>query len=331
MPQREANARSLVLEPELIFIFVLLRDPGAFARDALTLVPACHNQDTKMEIYLADKAGFCFGVKRAISTAFQAAAGGNIYCLGPLIHNPQEVERLSGAGVRTVEDFSALKQGDSLIIRSHGVPPNDLARARDQGLTIIDLTCPFVGKAQRDAEALWKEGYQVVVVGEKKHPEVQSIVGYAGDTAVVLEKADDVEGTALQGRIGVVAQTTQSYSNFAEIVLRLLRLSKELKVFNTICSSTKERQESARILAERVDVMLVVGGRNSANTTRLLTVCRQEGKPTYHIEVADEIQSAWVKDAQKIGVTAGASTPDWILEAVIRKLQELGGTVHKKP
>ncbi len=282
-----------------------------------------------MEIFLADKAGFCFGVKRAISTAFEAASRGNVYCLGPLIHNPQEVERLSQAGVRTVETFASLKPGDFLIIRSHGVPPRLLAQARERGLNIIDLTCPFVGKAQRDAETLKKEGYQVVVIGEKKHPEVQSIAGYAGDTAVIVEKAEDMEGLQFQNRIGIVAQTTQSYGNFSQIVLKLLRLSKELKVFNTICNSTKERQEAARVLAGQVDLMLVVGGRNSANTGRLASVCKQEGKVTHHIEVADEIQPEWLQNVDKIGVTAGASTPDWVLESVIRKLQEQGGTVRR--
>jgi small subunit ribosomal protein S1 len=273
-----------------------------------------------MEIFLADKAGFCFGVKRAINTAFKAAGTGKVYCLGPLIHNPQEVDRLLEAGVRTVEDFSSLNPGDYLIIRSHGVPPLILAHARDKGLQIIDLTCPFVGKAQRHAELLQKEGYQVVVIGEKQHPEVQSILGYAGDDAVVVETVEDVEGMKFQLRLGVVAQTTQSYSNFSEIVLKLLSLSKELKVFNTICHSTKERQDAARVLAGQVDVMLVVGGRNSANTTRLVSVCRQEGKPTYHIEVADEIRPEWLKGAAKVGVTAGASTPDWVVEGVMKKL-----------
>jgi 4-hydroxy-3-methylbut-2-enyl diphosphate reductase len=282
-----------------------------------------------MEIFLADKAGFCFGVKRAINTAFEAADKGRVYCLGPLIHNPQEVKRLSQAGVATVEDFSSLKPGDFLIIRSHGVPPRVLVQARDKGLNIIDLTCPFVGKAQRDAEALKREGYQVVVIGEKKHPEVQSILGYAGDNAVVVEKAEDVEGLELQSRLGIVAQTTQSYGNFSEIVLTLLRLSKELKVFNTICNSTKERQEAARILAGQVDVMLVIGGRNSANTSRLVSVCVQEGKPTYHIEVAEEIQPEWLKGASKVGITAGASTPDWVVEGVLQKLTSQGGEVRR--
>ncbi|HEX9113033.1 MAG TPA: 4-hydroxy-3-methylbut-2-enyl diphosphate reductase [Nitrospirota bacterium] len=276
-----------------------------------------------MEIFLADKAGFCFGVKRAINTAYEAAGKGRIFCFGPLIHNPQEVERLSRAGIETMEDFSTLQPGDSLVIRSHGVPPRVLAEARDKGLTIIDLTCPFVGKAQRDAEALNKEGYQVVVVGEKKHPEVQSILGYAGDDSVVLETAADVDGTDLRPRVGVVAQTTQSYSNFSEIVLKLLRLSKELKVFNTICSSTKERQEAARVLARRVDVMLVVGGRNSANTTRLASLCREEGKPAYHIEVAEEIRPEWLEGISSVGVTAGASTPDWVVDGVLERLKAI--------
>jgi (E)-4-hydroxy-3-methyl-but-2-enyl pyrophosphate reductase len=277
-----------------------------------------------MEIFLADKAGFCFGVKRAINTAFEAVGKTRVYCLGPLIHNPQEVERLRKAGVETVEDFSTLNAGDTLIIRSHGVPPRVLTQARDMGLTIIDLTCPFVGKAQRHAEVLSKEGYQVVVVGEKKHPEVQSILGYAGENAVVVEAAKDLDGLKLQGRLGVVAQTTQSYGNFSEIVLTLLRISKELKVFNTICSSTKERQEAARILARQVDLMLVVGGRNSANTSRLADLCRQEGKPTYHIEVADEIKPEWLAGVKKIGVTAGASTPDWLVDGVIERLKAIG-------
>jgi len=280
-----------------------------------------------MDVYLADKAGLCFGVKRAINTAFEAAAKGRVYCLGPLIHNPQEVERLRQAGVQLVEDFSSLAQGDSLIIRSHGVPPGVLDEIRKKGLRIIDLTCPFVSKAQRDAEALHKDGYQVVIVGEKKHPEVQSIRGYAGDNAVVVETADDVEGMQFKNRLGIVAQTTQSYSNFSKIVLKLLRLSKELKVFNTICDSTQERQDAARVLAGKVDVMLVVGGRNSANTSRLVSVCQQEGKPTYHIEVADEIQTPWFDGVTKVGVTAGASTPDWVVEGVLEKLRsgKMGG------
>lgn len=276
-----------------------------------------------MEIFLADKAGFCFGVKRAINTAYEAAGKGRIYCFGPLIHNPQEVERLRRAGIETIDDFSLLQPGDTLVIRSHGVPPRVLAEARDRDLTVIDLTCPFVGKAQRHAEALSKDGYQVIVVGEKQHPEVQSILGHAGDDAVVLETAEDVDSMNLRSRLGIVAQTTQSYSNFSEIVLKLLRISKELKVFNTICSSTKERQEAARVLARQVDVMLVVGGRNSANTTRLASLCRQEGKPTYHIEVADEIRLEWLEGIASIGVTAGASTPDWVVEGVLEKLRTI--------
>ena len=279
-----------------------------------------------MEVILAEKAGFCFGVQRAINTAYKAAGKGKVYCLGPLIHNPQEVARLTEAGVETVEDLSSLKAGDSLIIRSHGVPPTILARAREQGLNVIDLTCPFVAKAQQHAEGLKKEGYQVVVIGEKKHPEVQGIMGYGGDNAVVLETPADIEQVTFEGRLGVVAQTTQSYGNFSEIVLRLLRLSKELKVFNTICSSTKERQDATRILASRVDVMIVVGGRNSANTSRLVSLCRESGKPTYHVEVVDEIRSEWLKGANRVGLTAGASTPGWVIDAVLKRLQAEGNT-----
>ena len=274
-----------------------------------------------VEVILADKAGFCFGVQRAISTAFQAAGTGRVFCYGPIIHNPQEVARLRAAGVETIEDFLPLQPGDSLIIRSHGVPPAVLAKALERGLKIIDLTCPFVAKAQQHAASLNREGYQVVVVGEKKHPEVQSILGHAGERAVVIESPEEVGQVPLDARIGVVAQTTQSYGNFSEIVLRLLRLSKELKAFNTICSSTKERQEAARILASQVDVMIVVGGRNSANTGRLVSLCRETGKPTYHVEVVDEIKESWFAGVSKVGVTAGASTPGWVIEAVVERLQ----------
>jgi (E)-4-hydroxy-3-methyl-but-2-enyl pyrophosphate reductase len=277
-----------------------------------------------MDVILAEKAGFCFGVQRAINTAFMAAGEGRVYCLGPIIHNPQEVARLKDAGVETIEDFSGLKPGDSLIIRSHGVPPTVLTRAREQGLAIIDLTCPFVAKAQQHADTLRKEGYQIVVVGEKKHPEVQSIMGYAGENSVVVETPEDMGQIPFQSRLGVVAQTTQSYGNFSEIVLRLLRLSKELKVFNTICSSTKERQDATRVLASRVDVMFVVGGRNSANTGRLVSLCREAGKPTYHVEVVEEIQSEWLKGVGTVGVTAGASTPGWVIDAVLKRLQAGG-------
>ncbi len=273
------------------------------------------------EVILADKAGFCFGVQRAINTAFQAAGEGRVFCYGPIIHNPQEVARLRAAGVETVEDFMSLLPGDSLIIRSHGVPPAVLEQARERGLKVIDLTCPFVAKAQKHAETLDKEGYQVVVVGEKKHPEVQSIVGHAGGRAVVIEAPEEIAHVTLGGRIGVVAQTTQSYGNFSEIVLRLLRLSKELKVFNTICSSTKERQEAARILASQVDVMIVVGGRNSANTSRLVSLCSETGRPAFHVEVVDEIKAEWIRGARRIGVTAGASTPAWVIDAVVNRLK----------
>jgi (E)-4-hydroxy-3-methyl-but-2-enyl pyrophosphate reductase len=277
-----------------------------------------------IEVILAEKAGFCFGVQRAINTAFKAAGEGKVFCLGPLIHNPQEVSRLRDAGVETVEDFSGLRSGDSLIIRSHGVPPTVLAQAREKGLTIIDLTCPFVAKAQQHAQSLSREGYRVVVVGEKRHPEVQSILGYAGEGSVVVERPEDIDQLRLQGRLGVVAQTTQSYGNFSEIVLRLLRLSNELKVFNTICSSTKERQDATRVLASRVDVMIVVGGRNSANTSRLVSLSREAGKPTYHVEVVDEIQSEWLKGTRTVGVTAGASTPGWVIDAVLERLRAEG-------
>jgi len=278
-----------------------------------------------MEIIQADNAGFCFGVKRAMKLAFEAAAESSkpIYTLGPLIHNPQQVEFLTQKGVHEAHDLKLLNPGDTLIIRSHGTSPAILEEARTRGLKIIDATCPFVVNAQNLAQRLHTEGYQVVIVGESDHPEVIGIMGFAENEAWVIEKASNVYNLPRKSRIGVVAQTTQSFDNFREVVSALLEKSDELKVFNTICHATTHRQEAALDIAKKVDLMIVVGGHNSANTTRLAHLCALSGVPTRHIETADELDASWLEDVAKVGVTAGASTPEWIIEDVIDKLQIL--------
>jgi small subunit ribosomal protein S1 len=276
-----------------------------------------------MKIILAENAGFCFGVKRAMKLAFEAASNAEspIYSLGPLIHNPQQVKQLSLKGVHEVSDFESLKTDDVLIIRSHGTTPLVLEKAKSKGLKIVDATCPFVINAQKLAQTLNFEGYQVVIVGEGDHPEVIGIMGFTENKAWVIDKASIVKELPDTKRIGVVAQTTQSFDNYQEVVSALLEKCSELKVFNTICNATTQRQEGAIELAKNVDLMIVIGGYNSANTNRLASLCKSSGIPTYHIETADELDGSWLKEVKTIGVTAGASTPEWIIDEVISRLE----------
>jgi 4-hydroxy-3-methylbut-2-enyl diphosphate reductase len=278
-----------------------------------------------MKVILAENAGFCFGVKRAMKLAFKSASNSKhpIYSLGPLIHNPQQVEQLSRKGVHEVSNLESLKSGDVLIIRSHGTTPSVLEEAQAKGLKIIDATCPFVINAQKLAQSLNSEGYQVVIVGEGDHPEVIGIMGFTENNAWVIDKAIAVQELPNSKRIGVVAQTTQSFDNFREVVSTLLEKCDEIKAFNTICHATTQRQEGAIELAKNVDVMIVVGGYNSANTSRLTSLCKSSGVPTYHIEIADKIDKSWLEGVKAVGVTAGASTPEWIINEVISKLKSM--------
>jgi len=279
-----------------------------------------------MEILLADKAGFCFGVKRAIKTAYDTARenAGEVGTIGPLIHNPQVVARLEEMGVHPVagvKDFP----GETLIIRSHGVPPSVYEAAEAAGIRLVDATCPFVKNAQDYARLLRKEGYRVVIVGDRNHPEVQGIMAYAGESVAVTVDAEDLRTLGKVRRIGVIAQTTIPLKRFQSVVARCLEIAGEVKVFNTICDATRVRQEEAQSIARRVDLMLVVGGRNSGNTTRLAELCRETGTRTMHLETMAEVDPAWLSGVEKIGITAGASTPEWIIREIVGKLHGLSG------
>lgn len=279
-----------------------------------------------MKISKARHAGFCFGVKRALEVAEQATQGKNlpIYTLGPLIHNQQVVDRLTGQGVQVAKQVVDVANG-TLIIRSHGVAEKTLLEAENRGLEVINATCPFVKKAQMHARELYENGYQVVVVGDKKHPEVVGIVGWTNDQALVVESPEEARTLPNYEKIGVVAQTTQIYSNFAQVVEILKDKCQEIKVHNTICNATGERQKATSDLAQEVDVMIVVGGTNSANTQKLARLCRVTGTPTYLIETAQDLQEEWFDGVQHVGITAGASTPDWIIEEVKTKMTEMNG------
>ncbi len=281
-----------------------------------------------MEIIIAKHAGFCFGVRRAVNIAERAVEdikNGPIYTDGPIIHNPQEVNRLKERGVipGTFEEF---KEGSTVIIRSHGIPPDRERALKNKGLNIIDATCPYVKAVHEAVTKLVKEGYFVVIIGEKNHPEVIGAYGYlkdAGGEGIIVETLEDIELVKDKEKVGVVSQTTQHEEFFKKIVGEIAIWIKELKIINTICNATSERQEGVYELAPKVDVMIVVGGKNSGNTRRLYNIAKSLNERSYHIETADELEEEWFKGANKVGITAGASTPDWIIESVRKRIKEI--------
>ena len=278
-----------------------------------------------MEIVLADAAGFCFGVKRALElttkTIGEVSPDTPIHTLGPLIHNPQVVAKLQEQGVKVMEQPGDAGSG-VVIVRSHGVAPKVMEELKALDYDVVDATCPFVQRAMRWAKQLKEEGYQVIIVGDRYHPEVQAILGYTDDTAHVVSTPQEIQKLPIAGRVGIIAQTTQSVSNFKECVNELVGKVEDLKAFDTICTATEQRQTSAWELAAQVDVMVVIGGRNSANTKRLAELCQEQGTATYHIETPEELQSQWFTGVQRAGVTAGASTPDWLIEGVLTRMSE---------
>lgn len=281
-----------------------------------------------MRVVVAQHAGICYGVERALKLAGEAAdAGGPVHTLGPLIHNPQAVQALRDRGVEVAASVDEVPRG-TLVIRSHGVDPAVIVAADAAGLSVIDATCPFVSTAQRHAADLAREGYAVVIVGEAEHPEVEGILAHAGGSALIVQRAEDLPVRLPSKRVGVVVQTTQSPSRLEEVVSALLGSVNELRVFNTICSATAKRQKAADELARTVDVMVVVGGRNSGNTTRLAEICRAVNERVYHVETADEVDPAWFTDAEVVGVTAGASTPDEQIAGVIAAIEALDDDVR---
>lgn len=278
-----------------------------------------------LEVMRAEYAGACYGVQRALDMTLKAAReSGSVCTLGPLIHNPRVVAELDGEGIHvahSVEEACA----DNVVIRSHGVVPQVIDELKARGAHVVDATCPHVMRAQKAAEKLAREARHVIVVGEAGHPEVEGISAHAlvaGGTCTIVGSAQDIPED-LAGPVGVVVQTTQSEAKLAEVVSELERRGLDLVVKNTICSATTQRQQSAIALAQKVDAMVVIGGRNSSNTTRLYEICAERCSKTFHIESADEIDPAWFAGCTTVGVSAGASTPDNQIEDVVRYLEQL--------
>lgn len=278
-----------------------------------------------MEVERASEMGFCFGVKRAIELVDRAARErGPLQTLGALVHNRQVVDRLAWCGVSVATSLDEIR-GGIVAITSHGVSPQVMEEVHSRGLEVIDATCPFVRKAQVVAQRLGKARFGVLVFGDAAHPEVRGVLGWAGEKATASLEVPQFD--ALPRRLGILCQTTQNQQRFSEFVARvashgLARLS-ELRIFNTICDATSKHQAAALELAERVDLMFVVGGQDSANTKHLAEICADTGVVTHHIETGAEIDPSWLRGHRRVGITAGASTPNEVIDGVELALDEL--------
>ena len=283
--------------------------------------------DQEMEILVADEAGFCMGVERALNMVMSAIAeeGGPIYTYGPLIHNPQVVKGLEALGVQVADNIEDIPQGSRVVIRSHGIGPSEMAILEKMDIELIDATCQFVVKAQRMASRLYHDGYMVLILGLKDHPEVKALMEYAEGEAIVASSLDELPVFhEPPEKLGVICQTTLNTEFFRKAIERLEGQVPDLVVKNTICDATAKRQEAARAIADEVDAMVVIGGRQSSNTRKLTDICRDRGVDTYHIETPEELRKGWLLGRKTIGVTAGASTPDWMIEEGIKAIQRFG-------
>ncbi len=273
-----------------------------------------------MRVFLADTAGFCMGVRRAVNLALKLTdkQTGGIYTIGPLIHNPQTIQMLESKGIAVINDISDVDSG-TIIIRAHGMTPEKQQSIVDSRLDYFDATCPLVVRIQNTIRRYAEMGYTVVIVGDKGHAEVDGLLGYADGRGVVVEKEEDLERIS-DSRLCIVAQSTQNRLFFEKTVNKLKKTGKDIKVFDTICDATTARQEEVRTLAGKVDAMVIVGGRNSANTHRLAEISRSLNVKTFHIESEKELDEKQIADCRNVGLTAGASTPNWVIEKVIDRL-----------
>lgn len=276
-----------------------------------------------MKIELASSYGFCFGVKRAIEIA-EEHRGAVTY--GPLIHNKDEINRLKeGFDIGLAEKFEEATESETVVIRTHGIPKHELSQLKAQDTKIIDATCPYVTTPQNIVARMSKEGYSIVIFGDREHPEIKGVVSYAEDPddAYIVLKPEELEGLPLKGKVAVVSQTTKKPEEFAMIVTALMKSRKEVRVFNTICNATFENQDAAAALAKRADVMIVIGGKHSSNTKQLHSICQRYCDESYLIENEKELDPAWFEDKTLCGISAGASTPDWIVQNVIDRISEM--------
>ena len=281
-----------------------------------------------MKVTLAKSAGFCFGVKRAVDMVYEQIEDAKerpIYTYGPIIHNEEVVKELAEKGVRVIaedEDPHGLEPG-TVIIRSHGVGRKVKEDLENAGFTIVDATCPFVQKIHRYVAKYAEEGYFVLMVGSESHPEVQGIIGWMpNDSYAVISTPQDLEDLALAGeKICIVSQTTFNYNKFQELVEIIRKKGYDILVLNTICNATEERQSEAAMIARDVDAMIVIGGKHSSNTQKLFEICKKECQDTYYIQTKEDLDLSVLQSISNVGITAGASTPNKIIEEVQKRCQ----------
>lgn len=280
-----------------------------------------------MNIKISEKAGFCFGVKRAMGLAWRELCDEHdkqTYALGPLIHNKQAVEKYEERGLITVDDIEEIPSDVKMIIRSHGVSKSIYDRAEEKGLDVVDTTCPFVKKIHDIVKENYDNGKKIILIGDKNHPEVIGINGWCKNTAITIKTIEEAEVLELNNDKSycAVAQTTMNLEVYRKIVEILKTKANDIEFNNTICSSTKARQEAARELASEMDCMIVIGGKHSSNTQKLVGICK-EVCPTFAIETRDDLDVEEIKKYENVGITAGASTPDWIIDDIIEFLKSL--------
>ena len=272
------------------------------------------------EVILAKSAGFCFGVQRAMDTVYAEADKKNVYTYGPIIHNTEVVNELESKGVKAVNDISEIPEPEksTVIIRSHGVSKAVYESIKNSGAKIVDATCPFVLKIHKIVKDASAEGDQIVIIGNEKHPEVEGIMGWSETPVHVVDTVEKAEKLKLDKskNVRVVSQTTFNYKKFQDIVEKIPKTRYDIFVLNTICNATQERQVEAKEIASQVDVMLVIGGKNSSNTQKLYEICRRECNKTYYIQTLDDLNPECISSACNVGITAGASTPNNIIEEV---------------
>ncbi len=272
-----------------------------------------------MKVFIARPCGFCFGGKRTVDIANNI---GNAYTLGPLLHNEQLVEKLRQKGVVPLSFEELIKKKPcKVIIRAHGVPVSQIKELEDKGFDVIDGTCPNVKKVYEITKTCEKEGYSVFVFGENEHPEVIGIISRLKN-AVVVGNADEIPDELLS-KICLVSQTTKIKQKYEQIRNAVEKKCKELKAFDTICTATQERQKSASLLASKVDVMIVIGGKKSSNTRKLYEVCRNANEKTYLVQTKDDLEKGWFSNAGKAGITSGASTPDFVIDDVVGEIKNI--------
>ena len=276
---------------------------------------------------MAERAGFCFGVKRAVDAILEALTVGEtdraVWTIGMPIHNPQEVARLRAMGLRVAKDASEVPPGVKVLIRAHGESRAVLNELWGKGVCVIDTTCPFVRRAQDLANSLSDEGYHIVLLGDRNHPEIRSIMGYVdGGLDVVADEAE-AERLPKRGRVALISQTTQQEERLSSVAAVLVRRAGELRVCNTICRATMERQDAVRALVGRVDGVVLIGGRESANTGKLRNIAETNGLDVLWIESAEELDRGWFEGRQRIGIAAGASTPEWLITEISNKIARM--------